>query len=246
MRGISFSIMRRINGRVADFHVRSENRLFINSMRVKTRRHRLVFTLIELLVVIAIISILASLLLPALKNAQETAVATVCAGKLKQLGLNVGYYLDDNNSTYPHYYFGNTDPALASGVIWARVIGPLYYGFVPNSWERWPKTTHGLICPKSPSVNEIYLGTNGAESGWVTSYGMNVRYGYVKATQVVNPSNSYMFTDSKATYAVYAPWYPDKHSLRHNRRCEVLFGDYHVNSLGVEIGSPTSACEINQ
>ena len=75
------------------------------------RSYAKAFTLIELLVVISIIALLISILLPSLGKARETALNVICQNNLRQIGVGIQMYLDDQRDpTFLDLYPFENDP----------------------------------------------------------------------------------------------------------------------------------------
>ncbi len=187
-------------------------------MKTNTAQHNssFAFTLIELLVVIAIIAILAAMILPALGRAKEAARRTDCSGHLKQLGVAVKMYLDDNRNTYP-----------------AR-----------NDTTRWPqmmidyyRNTNLLVCPtdlargsatNSDPRNVVDSATRSyIMNGWDDYFG-GTSGGTIKETDIKNVADTVLFGEKRQSAGDY--WMDILEYTGNNVQDKVQHGT-HSNSL---------------
>ncbi len=76
------------------------------------------FSLIELLVVTAIITLLASLLLPALGRAKQRGRSVACLSNLRQMDVAAQAYVADNDNTYPPAYFSGVQDGVQVSYAW--------------------------------------------------------------------------------------------------------------------------------
>lgn len=214
----------------------------IKTNQLKNLRNRQRFTLIELLVVIAIIGILASLLLPALKAARDSAKQIVCCNKLKQIGMTLYAYSDDYENYLPLHSY--------DGFGWPQMLGP-YLGNKASLW----------ICPSSPEIAKataVDKNKDSSSDSWralirnYSTLGVNVENSspgsferWQKSSKIIHPSmliysgdvtgrDSDIYSPSNSnTFKGFQSYiYPDKGYsifIRHHSTANLLFVDGHVN-----------------
>jgi prepilin-type N-terminal cleavage/methylation domain-containing protein/prepilin-type processing-associated H-X9-DG protein len=148
---------------------------------LRQRRRRTAFTLIELLVVIAIISILAALLLPALRNAKFKAQGMICLSNTKQLALGWLLYAGDNEDRCVNNLpWGNNENWVNNFMSWDLSPDNTNIAFIATSLLG--KYTSNYKIYKCPADNYLSAVQRGAGwSGRVRTMAMN---GCVGATSL--------------------------------------------------------------
>lgn len=118
------------------------------------------FTLVELLVVVTVITILAAMLLPALKSAIESARTIVCMNNQKQLGVYFQFYTDEYG-VYPAASGDTTFQYSPEGVYisqWMSMFAKANFvpdsRFLYNSEHSSFQTKMSLRCPNQPSSGQ--------------------------------------------------------------------------------------------
>jgi prepilin-type processing-associated H-X9-DG protein len=188
-----------------------------------------------LLVVIAIIAVLAGLLLPALARARQSARSIQCLGQMRQLGLAVNFYADENGDEFPrsqHSAFTHRQ------LTWGRALAP-QLGSDTATWTNLLRAVYR--CPTDRRTN-----------GW--SYGLNVYFelgpddDYVGKPQtwrrlgtVPRPSATVLFAENASgadhimpNFWIAPPDAVDVASRRHGRGANYTFVDGHAESRPFE------------
>ncbi len=174
----------------------------------KVRISRQGFTLIELLVVVAIVALLAAIMFPAFSRVREAARRSSCQSNLKQIGLGILQYAQDNDEVMvPGWLDGN---CYASGGMSVATNSGTCGGSPVSGNLKWmdliqPYANNDQIfnCPSAASTFPKYKVANGANWG---HYSANVGFkGPDSGVDTLNAPFSHFRETAAGTFLRFEP-----------------------------------------
>lgn len=184
------------------------------------------FTLIELLVVIAILSLLVSILMPALTQARELARQAACMTQLRTIGLAENYYVQDNDGQII-YTRAEGGGFAANCSYWASYVWEQIYGNLADIRKtgRPVDSVEFLRCPSSgdypgwadalrggvqylPGITYVRNSFDLKVLWWVSNDPANQRPG-VSIDSIQSPGNTPDVTDGLHIHAPQSSQYWD-------------------------------------
>jgi prepilin-type N-terminal cleavage/methylation domain-containing protein/prepilin-type processing-associated H-X9-DG protein len=196
------------------------------------------FTLIELLVVIAIIAILAALLFPVFMQAREAARKATCTSNMRQLGMAVALYSQDEDEVLPGTWDGSGGRGSSSGsggwMVFTNFLGPARFDPSQGSLHTYVKNAGIFSCPSDPARSGCSYAINSRLSRPTPVRAYFAGIGLAELTQ---PANTFLLIEefdevNKSTDDAYFNVdVPNRWALRHQDGSTYLFCDGHVKHL---------------
>jgi prepilin-type N-terminal cleavage/methylation domain-containing protein/prepilin-type processing-associated H-X9-DG protein len=176
------------------------------------------FTLIELLVVIAIIGILAGLLMPTFGRARESARGAACINNLRQIGLALQMYVQDNGERMPVVRDRSPDTGTndSSGTNLLTTIDRVLSNHLSN-----------ILVFKCPSDRKGLFESTGSSYSWNSLLnGQNAADLRVLSLDLGSSQTPVLF-DKEAFHAARGP----------SKAVNYLYADGHIKNLLIIEGS---------